>query len=873
MSDSYNPLAQQPPSLSERSRLNSNDSDGSDISTILENINSFSSGNKYTPVNDSNDDNEDAEKDIIEDGYTFKKNTRKRLIIGGIVTIIVLGSLLLFHSVTRTSHASSTNKASSPNYKTTDTDGKKLFDMDSWRKGSLSPSFKVLNWVTPEPKTNKAQLLEESTHGYRLVNWPDRDNFTVLMTAEEKIFEYGGKSYFVGHVDISTDHTKLILKTNIKKNYRHSTFSNFFVYDLKEKTYTPISSDAEDLVAIAHWSPDSKHIAYVLDNNLYIKNIETGKTNKVTKDGGKDIFYGRPDWVYEEEVFSADSALWWSPDGKYVAFLRSNESQVEEFPIPYFMGNKHAHGHAAKYPKMSYIKYPKPGTPNPTVALMLLDVAHNEVFEAKVDEEDKEKLITEVIWAGNSELVSRITNRESDALKISVFDASTRNGIVSRVTDVSEDGGWFEISHNMKFIPKNLEQGREHDGYIDVIVKDGYNHLSYFSPVNSTEPKAVLTSGEWEVVEAAIMFNPNTNRVYFTATKKSSVERHLYSVKLDGTDLKAITNEKEDGWYSVSYSSNNRYAMVDYTGPDIPWQKVVDLESEKVWEEAVVVTENNELRKKVKDYNLPTATVSQIVVAKDDNGKDIVANAIEYLPPHFDETKQYPVLFYVYGGPVSQQVTKKFSYGFSQVVSSVHDAIVVTVDGRGTGFMGRDFRSCVRQKLGYFESRDQITAAKLWASKPYVDPSRIAIWGWSYGGFTTLKTLETDGGETFNYGMAVAPVTDWRFYDSIYTERYMKTPEHNQAGYSESAITNVTSIAQNTRFLLMHGTGDDNVHIQNSMILLDLFDLESVENYDVHVFPDSDHSIMFHNANKMVYNRLLRWIGQAFAGDFLPEKN
>jgi dipeptidyl aminopeptidase len=222
-----------------------------------------------------------------------------------------------------------------------------------------------------------------------------------------------------------------------------------------------------------------------------------------------------------------------------------------------------------------------------------------------------------------------------------------------------------------------------------------------------------------------------------------------------------------------------------------------------------------------------------------------------------NEKKKYPVLFYLYGGPGSQTVDKTFTVDFQAYIAANLGYIVVTVDGRGTGFIGRKARTIIRGNLGYYEAYDQIATAKIWADKKYVDASRIAIWGWSYGGFMTLKTLEQDAGQTFSYGMAVAPVTDWRFYDSIYTERYMHTPQHNHEGYDNSSISNMTALHQNVRFLIMHGVADDNVHMQNSLTLLDKLDLAGVENYDVHVFPDSDHSIYFHNANRIVYDSKL----------------
>ncbi|KAI5300729.1 hypothetical protein KEM55_005441 [Ascosphaera atra] len=326
--------------------------------------------------------------------------------------------------------------------------------------------------------------------------------------------------------------------------------------------------------------------------------------------------------------------------------------------------------------------------------------------------------------------------------------------------------------------------------------------------------------------------------------------------------MKQLTNSTEDGYYDVSFSHNAAYALLHYQGPSIPWQKVISTPSNKQAFEDVI-EENKDLAKKIEDYALPDITYHRVEV----EGYQLPVK--EYRPKDFDPKKKYPVLFNPYAGPNSQSVDQKFSVNFHSYVAATLGYIVVTVDGRGTGFIGRKARCIIRGQLGKYETHDQIAVAKMYAAKPYIDEKRVAIWGWSYGGYMTLKTLEQDAGETFSYGMAVAPVTDFSFYDSVYTERYMRTPQHNPEGYKNTAITNATALSKSVRFLVMHGTGDDNVHVQNTLTLLDKLDLAGVDNYDVHVFPDSDHSIYFHNANRMVYGRLNDWLINAFNGEWL----
>ncbi|KAI7540718.1 putative dipeptidyl-aminopeptidase, partial [Hortaea werneckii] len=389
------------------------------------------------------------------------------------------------------------------------------------------------------------------------------------------------------------------------------------------------------------------------------------------------------------------------------------------------------------------------------------------------------------------------------------------------------------------------------------------DHLAYFTPLDNPDP-IMLTEGEWEVVKAPSSVDLKNNLVYFVATKDGSTQRHVYAVDLHKgpQSIQAVTDAKQIGYYESSFSKGSEYMLLTNHGPGIPWQKVLSTPSASQ-ELSVTIEENKELEELAKKTELPIELYQTIEV------DGFPMNLVERRPPHFDPKKKYPVLFYLYNGPGFQQVNRKFTVDFQSYVASSLGYIVVTLDARGTGYMGRRHRCIVRGNIGYWEAHDQIAAAKMWAAKKYVDAERIAIWGWSYGGFMTLKTLEQDAGETFKYGMAVAPVTDWRFYDSIYTERYMHMPQHNPDGYDNSTISNMTALSNNVRFLVMHGASDDNVHFQNTLSLLDKLDLANVRNYDVHIFPDSDHSIYFHNGNRVVYEKLRDWLINAFNGEWL----
>ena len=413
------------------------------------------------------------------------------------------------------------------------------------------------------------------------------------------------------------------------------------------------------------------------------------------------------------------------------------------------------------YPEVRQIKYPKAGAPNPVVDLRFYDVSKDEVFSVKTDSDfpDDDRLITELVWAGkDGKAIVKNTNRESDILKVALIDVTQRTGKIVRDVDVNAlDGGWFEVSETTKFVPGDPNNDRPHAGYIDTIIHEGFDHLAYFTPLDNPEP-IMLTTGQWDVVDAPSAIDLVSNMVYFVGTKESSIQRHVYSVNLDGSGLQHISNPDQEGYYDVSFSTGVGFALLSYHGPNIPWQEIRTTPGYMghLWQYRI--ESNADLAKAAAEFELPVELYQTINI----DGIDL--NLVERRPPHFDENKKYPVLFQLYGGPGSQLVNKKFTVDFQSYVASSLGYIVVTLDGRGTGFIGRKARTLVRGHIGFYEGMDQITAAKIWAKKTYVDEERMAIWGWSYGGFMALKTIELDGGETFKYGMSVAPVTDWRFY-------------------------------------------------------------------------------------------------------------
>ncbi|ORX93657.1 hypothetical protein K493DRAFT_374902, partial [Basidiobolus meristosporus CBS 931.73] len=649
--------------------------------------------------------------------------------------------------------------------------------------------------------------------------------------------------------------------------WRYSYTASYFVLELDTGAIKPLTRP-NYRINYAVWSPTGHSLAFVRDNNVFVSvNLETEV--QVTFDGSTEIFNGVPDWIYEEEVFQSNQALWWSPDSTYIAFLRFDESDVPEYKFPMYHSDDDGEN---PYMEEVNMRYPKPGFPNPIVTVLLFDVLTDQpptptspvtpiVFDQNDSFTSEDTLMVEVAWLTDtsSHLMVRMMNRVQDKLRIFIVNVESDTTSLVRSED-TENGAWIETNQAVQFIPANENYGLTQPGYIDIVSHNGYNHYAVFSPIDSAQPVKYLTHGGWEVVGKPKSIDLQNGLIYYISTERGSVQRHLYSVTIDGQTKKLLTPGHVDASYDAIFSPKGRYYLLNYQGPDIPWQKVKSTIDPSKIDFTLVLEDNKELRLKLSSYDLPKRHYSRVKIGNQE------FNTLEITPPDFNinDGKRYSVLFNVYGGPGSQIVSLAYRLDFHTYLASNPQLpmIVVMVDGRGTGFKGREFRTCVAQKLGSLESLDQIEAARYWASLDYVDPNNLAIWGWSFGGFLTSKVIEANSG-IFKLGIAVAPVTNWKFYDSIYTERYMKTPKLNPEGYKSSAVKNMTGF-HNAQFLLVHGTGDDNVHFQNSAYLVDELTRNAVRNYRVQFFTDSDHSIVKNNAHQEIYHLIAETLNNTF---------
>ncbi|KAG6002684.1 hypothetical protein E4U21_002836 [Claviceps maximensis] len=725
------------------------------------------------------------------------------------------------------------------------------------------------------------RVVGQPTEAFRLESL-----FSSQNKAPAPIYIFGGRPIVPQDMWVGANAQTGLILSDKTQEWRRSFRALYWLVDLGSNTssisspsLTPLDPhhpSAEAQLAIL--SPQGDAVAFVRRGNLYLRRVSEASVEAITADTDPAVRNGIPGWGYEEEILESNAAMWWSPDGRYIAFLRTNESMVRTYTMSLY-----ARAGDRQYPEPLPVRYPKAGTANPVVRLQMYDSHQRRLLKLAFPGQlaDEERIIFSVIWLTPQTLLVKQTNRESSILlvflihlsKVNQPDLSTQTAELVR-TEPGSDGCWVEpVRQVVQFVPAAANPfNPAEDGYIDMIVHKGYNHLAYFTPLRSSTPRRILTSGSWEVVDAPTAVDVRSGAVYFLAAGKRYKhpdERHLYRASLDGRDFYAVTDDTRPAYYAASFAPGGRYAVLSYEGPDVPYTSIVALiPNHSAAESAAIKMEvNTALAVKVKSSSSsslsspPSPLLPQRRFHHVDLGTRVQTPVMELLPPNFNpkRRKKYPVIFSPYGGPGSQTVRQRFVVDFATLLAS-RGYVVVTVDGRGTGFNGRESRCVVQDRLGHLEAVDQIAAGKLWQGKGYVDAERLVIWGWSFGGFLTLKTLEMDAGTTFRFGMTVAAVTDWRLYDSLFTERHMHTPHNNPKGYDTAAITNITALQDVRRLLLAHGTADDNVHVQHTMILLDRMVQAGAQNYDVLLFPDADHGIRFHGARGVLYERMLAWL-------------
>lgn len=623
---------------------------------------------------------------------------------------------------------------------------------------------------------------------------------------------------------LSDDETKILAYTNRQNIYRRSFSADYYVIDIARKEIEPLSNKGPQQAAT--FAPNGYSVAFVRNNNIYIKNLRFQTEAAITTDGAKDtLINGVPDWVYEEE-FRFNKAFEWSPNSEEIAYLKFDEAAVRQWQLQSYKASFPENMDYELYPGEYSYKYPKAGTANSKVSVHVFNIRQRTT--KKMDIKGDDVYIPRITWTKSpGELAVIVLNRRQDQLELMLANSSsgvTRSILTDRNSRYIADA----VLDNINF----LSDGKH---YVYMTELDGYMHLHLYS-LNTGKVRQ-LTKGSWDVT-AYYGFDEASKLFYFQAAAKSPLQREVYSIKMDGSGMTALAADK--GTNDVLFSKDFSYYLSEYSSATKPPVYSIYNKKGKL---QYLLEDNAELNKKLSNFKLPA---KEFFSFKTEDGVEL--NAWMIKPEGFDANRKYPVLMMQYSGPESQEVLDKWEIGWEQFLAG-KGYLVVCVDGRGTGARGEEFRKQTYMNLGKMESDDQIAAARYLGTLNYVDASRIAIWGWSYGGY--ISALSMSKSKLFKAGISVAPITHWKYYDTAFTERFMRMPKENPKGYSSSSPIDLADNLSG-RLLLIHGTMDDNVHIQNSYEYADKL-IQAGKQFDMFIFPNRDHSIRGGNARMHLY--------------------
>lgn len=682
-----------------------------------------------------------------------------------------------------------------------------------------------------------------STGGIRSMN--DGIHFTVLNRSEGSIDKYSyesgekiativssaeikektGKDIRFDSYQFNATEDKVLLGTQTESIYRHSSKSYYFVYDLNKQTLDEIKAEGKQ--QLADLSPTENKVAFVYENKLHVQDLDNGSMTTIGQGEEDALMAGMVDWVYEEE-FSFHKGFHWSPDGKYIAFYQFDESAVPTFSMDVYG--------KGLYPSQDVFKYPKAGEVNSVVAIHIYDLKNNN--DNAIDLGPEAEYYPRIQWTKSSnELVITTLNRHQNHLTLSKASIDGNKLEVETLFE-EEAPAYLEINNNLRF----LEDG----SFIWTSEQSGYNHIYHYK--SNGKLKRQITEGNWDVTEF-YGIDEATGFLYYQSAEESPINRAVYRINLNGKEKTKLSSQK--GWNDATFSSGFQFYINRFSSAERPTYESLHKSDGSL---VRVMRDNENIVNRLKEYKLSPKEFLQIP-----NAEGTLLNAWMIKPLDFDPAKQYPVLMFVYGGPGSQTVKDQFDAGngvwYQHLASKGY--IVVSVDNRGTGARGRDFRTQTYQQLGKLETEDQISAAKWLAQQSYVNGERIGIWGWSYGGYMSSLGI-TKGNEVFKMAMAVAPVTNWRFYDNIYTERYMRTPQENAAGYDDNSPINHVEKLEGA-YLLVHGSADDNVHVQNTMRMIEAL-VQANKQFDLFIYPDKNHGIYGGNTRRHLFTKMTHFI-------------
>ncbi|WP_295222801.1 S9 family peptidase [uncultured Chryseobacterium sp.] len=626
--------------------------------------------------------------------------------------------------------------------------------------------------------------------------------------------------------EFSDDESKILLLKESQPIYRHSFLGKFEVKDLKSGKVMSLNNG--NTVQEPRFSPDATKVAFISDNNLFYQDLNTGKITQITTDGKKNsILNGLADWVYEEE-FGHARQYEWTKNSDALVFVKSDESQVPEIYIPIYG--------KTLYPTEMRYKYPKAGENNSVVSAQLYRLDNGKTMPLNLGA-FKNYYIPNVFQTAKADEIILITSERiqnaSDVLKV-----NTKTGAVQKLFTETDDK-WIDTdSPTLEFL--------EDDSFLWASERDGNRHLYWYD--KDGKLKKQVTKGNWEVTDY-YGFNPKSKEIYVQTTEKGSINKVVSKVNIENGKSQLISNA--EGNNSANFSKNYNYFIETSSTAAKPYTFVLKDGNGKVVKEL----QNNEAQ--LHKLKADSFVEKEFITIPNAVGDQMNAWIIK--PKNFDKNKKYPLFMFQYSGPGSQQVSNSWDNGngiwFEMLAQKGY--VVACVDGRGTGYKGAKFKKVTYMDLGKYEIEDQITAAKWFGNQPYIDKTRIGMFGWSFGGYMTSLAM-TKGADVFKMGIAVAPVTNWRYYDSVYTERFMRTPQENPDGYDKNSPTEYAKLLKG-KFLLIHGTADDNVHFQNSMEFSEAL-IQNKKQFDFMAYPDKNHGIYGGQTRPQLYQKMTDFI-------------
>ena len=686
---------------------------------------------------------------------------------------------------------------------------------DIWQNYNFYPkSYRGLNSMNDGEFYTQIKNGEE---GQEIIKYSFKNGKRVVRLFKSSDF----KIKRINSYSLSNDDRLMLLATETESIYRYSKKAIYYVFNIQNNKIKKLS---DNKVRYPTFSPDGTKVAFVFKNNLYIKDITNGKENQITFDGKKNnIINGASDWVYEEE-FKLVRGFDWSADSRTIAFYKFDESHVKEFSMDKFNGNL--------YPTQEVFKYPKAGEANSTVSVYLYNIDDDE--KKLIYTEEDYEYIPRIKWSNDPNILTMIgLNRHQNKLDFIVVDSKDGS---NRVLFTEEDKYYIDINDNLTFLPNNF--------FIWTSEKKGYNHI-YLKGLDGSEEQ--ITSGSWEVT-SFYGLDSDKMEIFFSSTEDGSINRSIYCLDLDSGKRKKLSTQI--GTNSAKFSNGLKYYINTYSNANTPPIFTLHKSDGSLIK---TIEDNTEFQNKLEEYNI---SEKEFITIYTDNAD---LNAWIIKPPNFDDNKKYPLFMFLYGGPGSQKVLNRYEgnnfYWYQMLAQKGY--VIACVDNRGTGGKGAEFKKMTYKELGKYETIDQIDAAKYFGSLNYIDEKRIGIQGWSYGGYMSSLAI-TKGADVFNLAVAVAPVTNWRYYDNIYTERYMQTPQENPSGYDENSPINHVEKLKG-KYLLIHGTADDNVHVQNTYEMSSAL-VRANKQFDLFVYPDKNHGIYGKNTRYHLYKKITNFI-------------